>query len=63
MKTNTEYPATHSMSTAWYIVADDGNVGILDYNENGPATIAPSNAPFATTIAQGKAMSFGNHKR
>lgn len=36
MKTNTEYPATHSMSTAWYIVDDDGNVGILDYNENGP---------------------------
>lgn len=36
MKTNREYPATHSMSTAWYIVDDEGNVGILDYNENGP---------------------------
>ncbi len=36
MKTGKEYPATHSMSTAWYIVDDDGNVGILDYNENGP---------------------------
>ncbi|MCQ2217039.1 MAG: hypothetical protein MJZ33_00965 [Paludibacteraceae bacterium] len=36
MKTTIEYPATHSMSTAWYIVDDDGNVGILDYNENGP---------------------------
>ena len=31
-----EYPATHSMSTAWYIVDQDGNVGIMDYNENGP---------------------------
>lgn len=36
MKTLYEYPATHSMSTAWYIVDDEGNVGILDYNENGP---------------------------
>lgn len=36
MKTDKEYPATHSMSTAWYIVDDDGNVGILDYNDNGP---------------------------
>ena len=36
MKTTKEYPATHSMSTAWYIVDDEGNVGILDYNENQP---------------------------
>lgn len=36
MKTDKEYPATHSMSTAWYIVDDEGNVGIMDYNENGP---------------------------
>lgn len=31
-----EYPATHSMSTAWYCVDDDGNVAIVDFNENGP---------------------------
>lgn len=31
-----EYPATHSMSTSWYVVDDEGNVGIMDYNENGP---------------------------
>lgn len=31
-----EYAATHSMSTAWYVVDDEGNVGIIDYNENGP---------------------------
>ena len=36
MKTNKEYPATHSMSTAWYVADEDGNVGILDFNENGP---------------------------
>ena len=31
-----EYPATHSMSTAWFAIDIDGNVGILDFNENGP---------------------------
>lgn len=36
MKINKEYPATHSMSTAWYVADEDGNVGILDFNENGP---------------------------
>ncbi|GEM_PF-2191170 len=36
MKTSKEYPATHSMSTAWYMVDEEGNVGIMDYNENGP---------------------------
>ena len=34
--TNKEYPATHSMSTAWYAVDNEGNVAILDFNENGP---------------------------
>lgn len=36
MKIKQEYPATHSMSTAWYIVDEEGNVGIIDYNDNGP---------------------------
>lgn len=36
MKIDKEYPATHSMSTAWYVADEDGNVGIIDYNENGP---------------------------
>lgn len=31
-----EYPATHSMSTAWYCVDEDGNVGIFDIQDNGP---------------------------
>lgn len=36
MKTNKEYPATHSMSTAWYVADEEGNVAIMDYNDNGP---------------------------
>ena len=39
MKTNKEYPATHSMSTAWYVADADGNVGIIDFNENGPVPL------------------------
>lgn len=31
-----EYPATHSMSTAWYVADEDGNVAIIDYDDNGP---------------------------
>ena len=29
MKTDKESPATHSMSTAWYMVDDDDNVAII----------------------------------
>ena len=36
MLVDKEYPATHSMSTSWYIVDEDGNVGIMDFNANGP---------------------------
>ena len=36
MKLHKEYPATHSMDTAWYIADEDGNVGIMDFNDNGP---------------------------
>lgn len=31
-----EYPATHSMSTAWYVADEEGNVAIMDFNDNGP---------------------------
>ena len=31
-----EYPATHSMYTAWYVADEDGNVAIMNYNDNGP---------------------------
>ena len=36
MKTNKEYPATHSMSTAWFAADEDGNVGIFKFGDNGP---------------------------
>ena len=36
MKVDKEYPATHSMSTAWYAADKEGNVAIIDYNDNGP---------------------------
>ncbi len=36
MITDKEYPATHSMSTAWYCVDEDGNVGIFDICDYGP---------------------------
>ena len=31
-----EYPATHSMDTAWYCVDEEGNVGLFAIEENGP---------------------------
>ncbi len=38
-----EYPATHSMSTAWYIVDEDGNVGIVDFEDDGPVPFGTPN--------------------
>lgn len=37
-----EYPATHSMWTAWFAIDEDGNVAIMECDDNGPA---PLNAP------------------
>ena len=39
MKTFKEFPATHSMSTAWYIADADGNVAFFDFEENGPVPV------------------------
>ena len=36
MQTDKEYPATHSMSTAWYCADEEGNVAIIDIEDNGP---------------------------
>nr|WP_314755800.1 hypothetical protein [uncultured Prevotella sp.] len=36
MKIDKEYPATHSMSTSWYMADDEGNVGIMQFDDNGP---------------------------
>lgn len=36
MKTDKEYPATHSMCTAWYFVDEEDNVAIFSFDDNGP---------------------------
>lgn len=36
MKTDKEYPATHSMSTSWYFVDEEDNVAIFSFDDNGP---------------------------
>lgn len=39
MKTDKEYPATHSMDTAWFVSDLDGNVAIFQFEEEGPGPI------------------------
>ncbi|MBR5436879.1 MAG: hypothetical protein IK120_08455 [Muribaculaceae bacterium] len=39
MKQNKEYPATHSMNTSWFCADEDGNVGIIDIEEDGPVPV------------------------
>ena len=34
-----EYPATHSMDTAWFVCDLDGNVAIFQFEEDGPGPI------------------------
>ncbi len=36
MKTTKEFPATHSMSTEWFVVDEDGNIAVFDFEEEGP---------------------------
>ena len=43
-----EYPATHSMSTAWYMVDADGNVGLMNFDDNGPVPEFNQVSPEAT---------------
>ena len=48
-----EYPATHSMSTSWFAIDLDGNVAILDFNENGPVpTVADSDSSEASVLME-----------
>lgn len=35
-----EYPATHSMATSWFMVDLDGNVALIDIDDNGPVPIS-----------------------
>lgn len=36
MKTDKEYPATHSMETSWFAIDAEGNVAIADFGDDGP---------------------------
>lgn len=36
MKAKKEFPATHSMSTEWFVADQDGNIALFDFNEEGP---------------------------
>lgn len=39
MKTDKEYPATYSMSTAWYCTDEERNVAIIDIEDEGPVPV------------------------
>lgn len=39
MKTTKEFPATHSMSTQWFIADEEGNIALFDFEEEGPVPI------------------------
>lgn len=39
MKTTKEFPATHSMSTEWFVVDEEGNVALFAFDENGPVPV------------------------
>lgn len=39
MKTTKEFPATHSMSTDWFVVDEEGNIALFDFDENGPVPV------------------------
>lgn len=40
MQFDKEYPSTHSVSTAWYMVNDDDNIALLDINESGLSVLS-----------------------
>lgn len=39
MKKNKEYPATHSMDTAWFACDLDGNIAIFQFEEKTKVNI------------------------
>lgn len=57
-----EYPATHSMATAWYVVDEEGKVGITQFDRDGPIPIdlAPTDY-FAETLLWGEGLYAGEH--
>lgn len=51
-----EYPATHSMTTAWYMVDDDGNIAIMQADDNGPVPFGVMPEGFASNILFGEGL-------
>lgn len=51
-----EYPATHSMSTAWYLVDEDDNVGMMDFDDNGPIPFGTPSEEYIEQLASGYAL-------
>ncbi len=51
-----EYPATHSMSTAWYVADKDGNVAIINFEDNGPV-------PWGTEETDLEYLVFGHEEK
>jgi len=39
MKTTKEFPATHSMSTEWFVADEEGNIALFDFEEEGPVPV------------------------
>ena len=50
MKTNKDYPATHSMSTAWFCADLDGNVAIIDIDDDGPVPVGTNEGSYVYEI-------------
>ena len=48
-----EYPATHSMATSWFAVDCEGNVALIDFNDNGPVPdVVGSDESFESIIVE-----------
>ena len=67
MKTDKEYPATHSMSTAWYLVDDDDNVAIMQFEEsleppigNAISSVLPETT-FVNILSDNRVSTHGVH--
>ncbi len=52
MKTGKEYPATHSMWTAWFAIDEDGKVAIMECDDNGPGPIHYEDASSSELFGQ-----------
>lgn len=48
-----EYPATHSMATSWFAIDCEGNVALIDFNDNGPVPdVVGSDESFESIIVE-----------